>query len=95
LEGVTDIVESDAMSHLGVAERDNMAPLVIGASLLIHSGLPGQLGYQVAGNIVAKLAENGEFGGGWKFYVFHDLPCGRFSSNFQPFFLNSCGMAVN
>ncbi|MGD0411030.1 MAG: hypothetical protein ABSC18_04950, partial [Verrucomicrobiota bacterium] len=40
------------------------------------------------------LADNAEFGGGWKFYVFHDLPCGRFSSNFQPFFLNSCGMAV-
>jgi hypothetical protein len=48
----------------------------------------------VVGNIVAKLAENAEFGGGWNFYVIHDLPCGRFSAKFQPFFLNSCGMAV-
>jgi hypothetical protein len=80
---------------LRVAERDNMAPLIIGASLLIHSGLPGQLGHQVVGNIVAELAENGEFGGGWNFYAIHDLPRGRFSSKFQPFFLNSYGMAVN
>jgi hypothetical protein len=40
----------------------------------------------MVGNIVAKLADNGEFWCGWKFYVFQDLPCGRFSSNLQPFF---------
>ena len=44
LERVLDIVESDAMSDLRVAERDNMAPLIIGASLLIISVFPGQLG---------------------------------------------------
>jgi len=47
LEGVTDIVESDAMAHLRVAEGDDMTPLILGAGLLIDSGLVGQLGHQV------------------------------------------------
>lgn len=48
-------------SHLRVARRENLTPLVISASLLIHTSLQGQLRHQVVGNIVAKLAENGEF----------------------------------
>ena len=37
-------------------------------------------------NVVADLTQNGEFARGWGLVFFHDLPCGRFSSSFQPFF---------
>ena len=61
LQRIADIVEPNAMGHLRVAEADDMAPLIKGASLLIDPSLPSQLGHQVVGNVVAKLTDNGEF----------------------------------
>ena len=40
MERITDIVEADAVGHLRIAESDDVAPLIVGASLLIDACLP-------------------------------------------------------
>src|SRR2546422_6452236 len=82
------------MGSLAIAPADDVAPLLKRAGFLIVPRLPGQLGHQVVGNIVAKLTNNGDFGRGWKFLFFHWPAMWQVSRKFPTTFSNSYGMAV-
>ena len=62
-EGVADIVEPDGVAELGIEHGDDMAPGREGAAEFIDAGVPGQLGNEVVGNEIAKLAKAAEFRG--------------------------------
>ena len=62
-EGVADIVEPDGVAELGIEHGDDMAPGREGAAEFIDAGVPGQLGDEVVGNEIAKLAKAAEFRG--------------------------------
>src|SRR5262245_11464972 len=95
LQAVADIIKPDGMSELRVKQRHDMAPRTEGARLFIDAVFAGQLGNQMLGNEIAKLAEQGEFGTGWlrARFVFH--PC-RVAGNLASanLFSSGCGMAV-
>ena len=61
LERITDIVEANAMGQLRITQADHMTPRCEGPSLLIDSRFSRQLGHKMLRNIVAGLAQNGEF----------------------------------
>ena len=86
LQTVADIIEAQGMRQLRIAQADRMTPGAECPRFLVHAGLVGDLRHQVGRNVVADLTQNGEFARGWGLVFFHDLPCGRFSSSFQPFF---------
>ena len=85
LQGITHVIQANAMGQLRIAQAHHMAPRAEGPCLLLHACLSGQVRDPMGWNIVAELTENCEFRRGWKFGFFHDLSCDRSSSDFQPF----------
>ena len=86
-QGVTDIIETDAVGQLGIEQGDRMAPGTEGADFLIHSGITGEFGNKKIGNEVANLAQQIQFRGSWNGFVFlfHPCPVAGQSKSFQLF----------
>lgn len=59
-----------------------MTPLRESAAEFINASFLRQLGYQMAGNQIAKLPETAELCSRWTgvFWFFHSLPSGRFQT---------------
>ena len=73
-QGVTDVVQAQAMGQLGVEQRQYMAPRFKGAGLLLHPSLSSQLRNQVVRNEIANLTQNRELGLRWLLllvFLFH------------------------
>ena len=101
VQGVTDIVESQAMGQLGKEQRDDVTPGQVGPRFLIDPSLPRQLGGQVGRNEIAELAQDGEGRPRWLPVLgswFHTpVPCGAEHAGSQLLFArpsSHCGMAV-
>ena len=60
-QGITDIIESDAVSQLRIEQRNHMTPRAEGADFLFHSRFASQLGNQKLGNEVANLPQQIQF----------------------------------
>ena len=60
-----------------------MTPLRESAAEFINASFLRQLGYQMAGNQIAKLPETAELCSRWTgvFWFFHSLPSGRFQTS--------------
>src|SRR3989442_1336143 len=73
-QGVTDVVQAQAMGQLGVEQRQYMAPRFEGAGVIRHASLPGQLRHQVFWNEIANLTQKRELTLRWLSafrFVFH------------------------
>jgi len=89
-QGVTHVVETEAVSQLGIKQTDDLAPGRENAPSVFDAGVAGQFGHLVRRNQIAKLAENGELAGGWLVVLlFHALPCGRAQTRKPTFFYSS------
>src|SRR5665213_2799536 len=71
LEGVAEIIESNAMSQLRVQQADGVAPRTKSARLLFHASLPRYLGDFVFGNKIANLTQDVALASCWFDRVFH------------------------
>ncbi len=87
-QSVANVVETEAVSQLGIKQTDDLAPGRGLAPLIFDAGVAGQLGHLVRRNQIAKLAENGELAGGWLVVLlFHALPCGKAQTRKPTFFI--------
>ena len=93
---VAHIVETDAMSQLGVNQGDQVTPGAESASFVLNPGSPRQLGHHKVRNEVANLPQQVQFCGGWNVLVviFHPCRVAGLNKIFQ-LFLKYCGMAVS
>jgi hypothetical protein len=89
-QGVTHVVESEAVGELGIKQTDDMTPWTKGAGLIFHAGLAGQSRHQMRRNEVAKLAQQREFAAGWLVasLIIHALPCGKAQTRKPTLFSN-------
>jgi len=62
-QGITNVVESDAMGELRVDQRHHMTPRTEGAGSFIHFCFTGNLGHQKLRNEVANLPQKISFDG--------------------------------
>jgi hypothetical protein len=72
---LADIVEADGMRKPGEEQTDHVTPRFERAGFFLHIGVAGQLAYQVGGNEIAELAEDGERGAGWRGTGLFFHPC--------------------
>ena len=92
LQGVAQVMESDAMAQLGVEEAHGMAPGIKGAGLILHPGGARYLGHFMRRNVVAKLAQNVELASCWSgIFVFHPCRVAGLQSQTNTFFRFSVG----
>jgi hypothetical protein len=76
------------MGLLGIAQTDNVTPLIEGATQFIITRLSSQFGHQVWWNVVETLAQNGELGRGWKYFAFHGPAVWQVSAKLPTIFFN-------
>ena len=86
---IADVVETEAVRQLGIAQTDEMALGREAAPLVFHAGVPRQFGRLMRRNAVANLPQQGELAGGWfvSSLIFHALPCGRVQTRKPTFFI--------
>ena len=72
-QAVTDIIEADGVNELGIEQRDDVTPVTERAGKFFRAQLAGQLGDEMGRNEMAKLAQHGQFGTGWRTlgFLFH------------------------
>ena len=94
-QSITDIIESDAMSQLGIEQSNQMTPRAESADFVFHSSLASQLGNEKPWNQIAYLPQQIQFGRRWNVFVlvFHPCRVAGLSKSFQ-LFPKSYGMAV-
>ena len=87
-QGVTDIVESNAMSQLRIQQRNHMTPRTEASSTIFNARLFRQLGCKITRNHVANLFQNGEFRSCWIdcFSFFHPNLVAGLRLSIQHFF---------
>jgi hypothetical protein len=74
LEGITHVVETEAMGQLGIDLAHDMTPRREGARLVLGPRRPGDLRDATLRNDIADLPQNVELGTCWfDWFVFH--PC--------------------
>jgi len=78
-QGVAHVIETEAVSELGVDQAHDMAPRTECAAPFLHGMFAGELRHQMVGNQIAKLPQKRELGRRWLALclAFHALPCGR------------------
>lgn len=84
------------MRELGEEQTDDVTPRFERAGFFLHTGVAGQLGYQMGGNEIAELAEDGDGGAGWRGAGLFFHPClaaGKHRPG-QLIFSSRYGMAV-
>ena len=74
-EGITHVVESDAMGQLRIQQRDDMTPRAERPNFLLYARFPRQLRNQKVGNEVAYLPKQIQFRRSWNAFVFFFHPC--------------------
>lgn len=95
LERVAQVVQSDAMSQLRVAQTDRVTPGTERARLVLHAGLPCDPGNLVLGNEIADLTQNVKPAACWLgCFLFHPCPVAGLNGQANTFFPTACGMAV-
>ncbi len=82
---ITDVVEAEGMSELGVEQTHDMTPRTKRPCVGVHPGVAGQLRHEMVGNEIAELAQESETAARWLAggLVLHGLLCGR-SNRFKP-----------
>ena len=78
-QGVANVMEAEAVRHLGIKQTDHMTPRTERAGLGFAPRGPRQLWHQMVGNQIAKLPQQRKLTGGWlvSCLIIHALPCGR------------------
>jgi hypothetical protein len=95
LKRIAQIIESNAVRQLGVAQAYRVTPGTKGAGLILRTGFARDFGNLMLGNEIADLAQNVKWRACWfGCFLFH--PCRVAGRNGQAntFFSNFCGMAV-
>lgn len=92
LQGITQIIQADAMSQLGIGQTHHMAPGLEGARLILHPGCPRNFGNQMLRNIIANLTQDAALGPGWRHFEFiHPCRVAGERKKFQPILSNPVG----
>ncbi len=92
LEGITQVIQADAMAQLRIAQAHHVAPRCERARLILRPGGPRNFGDQVLGNKIANLAQDAELGAGWGYFEFiHPCRVAGAHKKFQPIFSNPLG----
>jgi hypothetical protein len=92
LQGVTQIVEANAMSQLPVEQTDHMTPRVERARLGFRSREASDFGLFMQRNVIANLAQDVESGSGWSnFELIHPCRVEGANKKFQPILSNPVG----
>ena len=78
-QGVANVVEAEAVCHLGINQTDHMTPRTKSSGLGLAPRGSCQLRHQMVGNQIAKLPQKRKLTGGWLVLglFIHALPCGR------------------
>jgi hypothetical protein len=72
LQGIAQVIQTDAMAQLSIQQADCVAPGTERARLILHARLPRYLGDQVFRNEIANLAQNVKPASCWlELFVFH------------------------
>jgi hypothetical protein len=92
LQRVTQVIETDTVSQLGVEQAYDVAPGIEGAGLLLGSGVARDFGNQMLRNKIANLAQEVEFASGWNsFELIHPCRVAGANKKFQPILSNPVG----
>ena len=92
MQGITQIIEPDAMSQLRIDQAHHMAPRRKRARLILDPGGARNFRDQVAGNKIANLTEDPELRTGWgHFELIHPCRVAGANKKFQPFSSNPLG----
>src|SRR5208283_4347149 len=83
---------AEAVTKLRVEQAHHMAPRRKGACLTLGTSSPRNLRHQKRRNIIANLAQDGELGTGWSYFVLiHPCRVAGANKKLQPFLSNPVG----
>ena len=69
LQSVAQVIQAKAVAELSVEQAYHMAPRGKGARLALGTRRPRNLRHQKRRNVIANLAQDGELGAGWNYFV--------------------------
>ena len=85
LQGITQVIQADAVSPLRRGQTHHMAPRLERARLVLRPGDPCYFRHQMLGNKIANLAQDAELGPGWgSFALIHPCRGAGAYKQFQP-----------
>src|SRR4029077_21198046 len=89
---IAQVIQTDAMSQLGIDQADNMTPRLEASRLILVSSSPSDFGHLVRGNKIANLAQHVALGPGWNlFELIHPCRVAGANKKLQPFLSNPEG----
>jgi hypothetical protein len=92
LQGVAQVIQAEAVAKLPVKQADHMAPRRKSARLTLGPGGARNLRHQKRRNVIANLAQDGELGTGWSYFVLiHPCRVAGATKKLQPFLSNPVG----
>jgi hypothetical protein len=89
---IAQVIETDAMSQLGIDQANYMAPRREAARLILGASGPSDFGNRVRRNKIANLAQHVALGAGWTlFELIHPCRVAGANKKLQPFLSNPVG----
>jgi len=85
LQGITQVIQANAMGQFRIAQAHHMAPMGERARLILRPSGPRNFRDQVLGNKIANLSQDAELGAGWGYFEFiHPCRVAGARKKFQP-----------
>jgi len=92
LQRIAQVIQTNAMSQLGIDQADHMTPRFEASRLILRSSSPSNFRHLVRRNKIANLAQHVALGAGWNlFELIHPCRVAGANEKLQPFLSNPVG----